>query len=313
MARVLILEDEPVLRSSMARGIAKVPGVTVVEAASVRAALESIDAEPPQMIVSDIDLPDRSGVELLGELGRRRLRVPVLFVSAYLKAYGSQIPPHADVDVREKPIELEELRSIVRSRISAPKSDEEAPFGPTDYIQLACLGHRSVLIDVDAGTLKGTIAVSHGELWSATDLHGEGEEAFRRLAFLPGASVRVRALREDRPPRTIHAGWEGLLLDAARELDEVDREGGESAFADDIFADFGGPASEPEPTPEPVFESAFDTAFEAGVMALLSKDYAEAYAAFLRASEARPEDPKTQTNLARLRELGHGSAAREPV
>ena len=67
MARVLIVEDEAVLRSAMARGIAKLPGIAVVEAGTVQAAVEYLDTQPPQMIISDIDLPDRSGLELLGD------------------------------------------------------------------------------------------------------------------------------------------------------------------------------------------------------------------------------------------------------
>ena len=220
MARVLIVEDEILLRAAMVRGVAKMPGISVAEAATFGDALEAIDGQTPQMIVSDIDLPDRSGVELLGELGRRGLRVPILFVSAYLKAYAAQIPRHADVDVREKPLPLDELRSIIESRI-ASGATEEAPFAPADYLQLACLGHRSVVIEVETATERGYISVHDGTLWTAADANGTGPDAFRRLAFLAGASVRVRGLRDDPGRRTITGNWEQVLLEAARELDEA--------------------------------------------------------------------------------------------
>lgn len=226
MARVLIVEDEAVLRSAMARGIAKMPGITVAEAATLSAALESIDAQAPQMIVSDIDLPDRPGLELLGELGRRGLHVPILFVSAYLKAYAPQIPPHADVDVREKPVPLDELRALIEGRLAASAATaEEAPFAPADYLQLACLGHRSVVIEVETPEEKGLIAVHDGILWTATDEHGAGVAAFRRLAFRDSAVVRVRGMRDAPGPRTIYEGWESVLMDAAREHDESSRGG----------------------------------------------------------------------------------------
>jgi CheY-like chemotaxis protein len=328
MAKVLIVEDEPVLRSSMARGIAKLPGITVAEAGTVQAALESVDAAPPQMIISDIDLPDRSGLELLGELGRRGARVPVLFVSAYLKAYGAQIPPHADVDVREKPVELDELRALVQARVTeGPHPAEEAPFGPADYLQIACLGHRSVVIEVESGTEEGAIVVQSGTLWTAHDAHGDGDAAFRRLCFLPHAVVRVRTPREDAGPRTIHDGWEQLLLDAARRHDE-EVHSTSSAGLEGLFVE-----GEEEPTarpPAPTLPSEmevrdavaevrsipppapdFDALFDAGVTALLGKDYAAAYAAFEQAAAIRPDDAKTQTNLARLRHLGHGAAPGE--
>jgi DNA-binding response OmpR family regulator len=223
MARVLIVEDEILLRSAMVRGIGKMPGITVAQAGTIKEALVEIDAQAPDMIVSDIDLPDRSGVELLGELGRRGLRVPLLFVSAYVKAYAAQIPRHADVDVREKPLRLDELRTIIENRLAGHQGGEEAPFAPADYLQLACLGHRSVVIEVESKERRGLIIVHDGTLWTAADGQGTGVDAFRRLAFIPKAVVRVRALRDEPPTRTIHGHWEQVLLDAACEYDEASR------------------------------------------------------------------------------------------
>lgn len=308
MGIVLLLEDEPVLRSSMARGLSKLPGVTVVEAGTMQAALEAIDAECPQMIISDIDLPDRSGLELLGELGRRKLAIPVLFVSAYLKAYGALIPPHANVDVREKPLDLQDLRAIVRQRLSATNLSD-APFGPSDYIQLACLGHRSVLIEVESPEGEGFIVVHQGVLWTASDKSGEGEQAFRRLVFLPNAIARVRSWTGNPGQRTIERGWEALLLDAARELDERGQAGGD---IDDIFDEATSIVFEEAETEQPPVEAKqvevdpFTRAFDEGVSALLVKDYAKAYEAFAEAASHRPEDTKTKANLERLRQLGFG-------
>lgn len=302
MARVLIVEDETVLRSAMARGIAKMSGVTVAEAGTLQAAIEQIDVQPPGMIISDIDLPDRSGLELLGELGRRGLRVPVVFVSAYLKAYGAQIPPHADVEVREKPIQLDELRALVEQRLTGAARTEEAPFGPADYLQLACLGHRSVVIEVEGGDVEGSIVVHEGTLWSARDRRGVGEGAFQRLAFSEGAAVRVRVLHEDPGPRILHVGWEQLLIDAARRHDEEVRDSLLDLDVDAVTGlDLLGPATPPDDA-----ALAFDAAFEAGVEALLARDYAAAFVAFERADAIRPHDSKVEANLERLRQLGHG-------
>lgn len=325
MAIVLLLEDEPVLRSSMARGLSKLPGVTVVEAGTLQAALEAIDADPPQMIISDIDLPDRSGLELLGELGRRNLAIPILYVSAYLKAYGALIPPHANVDVREKPIDLQDLRAIVRQRL-ASSNVSDAPFGPSDYIQLACLGHRSVLIEVKSPRGEGFIVVHQGVLWTASDKEGEGEQAFRRLVFLPDAVARVRSWTGNPGKRTIERGWEALLLDAARELDERSKEADDvdAAFDEvggitlDLDSEFEKPsAPDPAPVARPASavpaapavqeeDDPFTRAFDEGVSALLVKDYKKAYDAFAKAASYKPDDAKTKANLERLRQLGFG-------
>ena len=318
MARVLIIEDEAVLRTAMARGIGKMPGVTVSEAATLGAAIAIIDRELPQMIISDIDLPDRPGLELLGELERRALRLPILFVSAYIKAYAAQIPRHPLVDVREKPARLDDLRAIVERRLAGTAAEEEAPFAPADYLQLACIGHRSVVIEIETPHDRGRIVVNDGVLWTASDGHGAGQEAFRRLAFKSDAMVRVRTLRDAPGRRTIDGGWEQMLLDAARELDEASVRG--QNVGDFEHLEVGMPPPRPPaPTlpsaeaPAPVAPPApttvaFESAFDTGIEALLVKDYDAAYAAFERAATLRPNDPKVIANLERLRQLRNEGA-----
>ena len=166
MGHVLLIEDEPSLRVNMARGIGKLPGVSVTDVGTLGEALAVIDRAAPDFIVSDIDLPERSGLELLGELTARRLRVPVLYISAYLKAYGGQIPPNADVDVLEKPVSLDDLRAQVQRRC-APPPTEEAPFGVADFVQLAAMGRHSVRLECFDAQRRpaGTVVMYRGEPW----------------------------------------------------------------------------------------------------------------------------------------------------
>lgn len=310
--RVLVVEDEAVLRGSMVRALAKVPGVDVAGAGTIGEALTQIDAAPPSLIVSDIDLPDRSGIELIGELSRRGLRVPILFVSAYLKAYRSSIPPHADVEVMEKPISLDDLRAVVRRRLGASSDAEEpAPFGVPEYLQLACLGRHTAAIEIGPAGRDGRVTIVNGELWSAADAHGHGEEAFRRLVLAPPANVHCVTKRGDPGARDLHAGWEQLLLDAARAHDEAQagRPGATGEGEDDFSA-----LDEPTP-PAPVVEAAplelpapaepgFDEIWERGVEALLGRRHEEAARWFGQARRLRPDDKRVDANLFRLAQLG---------
>ncbi|MEC4678155.1 MAG: response regulator [Nitrospirota bacterium] len=227
MARVLILEDEEMLRTTMVRGISKLPNIEVSDAGTLEEALSQIDAEPPQMILSDLNLPGRSGVELLGELEKRKIHIPVVYITAFLNTFKTMIPMHANVKVLEKPVGLNELRSIVLEHVN--KKDVEAkpaPFGVPDYLQLAGMGRYSVSITVqNKGKIVGKIIVVSGEVWSAQyELQGgdeeEGKVIFRNISFLTGAHVSCQALVGDPGVRNINDGWESLLMDAAREMDE---------------------------------------------------------------------------------------------
>ena len=81
---ILFVEDEQTLRLSMARGLSKLPGVKVSDAATVREAKSLIATTRPELVISDLDLPDGSGIEVVAELDRLGIRVPIVFVSAYL-------------------------------------------------------------------------------------------------------------------------------------------------------------------------------------------------------------------------------------
>lgn len=327
MARILIVEDEETLRIGMMRALAKLPQVQVAAAGNVREALALIDSSPPDAVISDLDLPDRFGAELLGELDRRGLRIPVTFVSAFTRELGERVPRSPRVRMVEKPLSLERLREIALAALSARDSVLPPPFGPSDYLQLACLGRHSVVIthreDDEHERAIGKIVVWRGQLWSARDEEGEGEAAFRRMVTRPGA-FRCHSFAGDPGPRQIEGSWEMLLLDAMRIADEaalanlgdgaVGRapEDAGSAFDEDVLASplepsTGAVQSRSAERREEAVESSYDEAFERGVAALLTRNYGLATRAFAEALAARPGDALASANLERLRELGHES------
>ena len=80
-ATILVIEDDRSLREGLAMNF-QLQGYSVVTAADgddgVRAAIDS----EPDLIVLDIMLPGRSGLEILNELRDMRHDVPVLILSA---------------------------------------------------------------------------------------------------------------------------------------------------------------------------------------------------------------------------------------
>ena len=69
-ARILVVDDEPDITALVAYHLARA-GFRVKTAATGPEALEAVRAEPPDLIVLDLMLPGRSGLEILAELRRR--------------------------------------------------------------------------------------------------------------------------------------------------------------------------------------------------------------------------------------------------
>jgi CheY-like chemotaxis protein len=67
MARILVVDDEPDLRYVLRR-IFEGAGHEVVEAGHGAAALESVHASPPDLVVTDMMMPVMNGTDLISRL-----------------------------------------------------------------------------------------------------------------------------------------------------------------------------------------------------------------------------------------------------
>ena len=248
---ILFVEDEQTLRLSMVRGLSKLPGIKVSDAATLREAKRLIAATPPDLVISDLDLPDGSGIEVAAELGRLGLRVPIVFVSAYIGKYRHRLPTRGDVEVYEKPVGLDKLRAVVEEKLGLVDTAPISPFGVADYVQLAGMGRHSVVIEVRSIGGHGRLHINGGELWSAEDSLGTGVDAFRRLVFLGAAQVTCRTLRKNElPTRDIGRSAESVLLEVARTFDEAERDAARSG-ADEGWGDLFVDASNPKHNTRP--------------------------------------------------------------
>jgi two-component system OmpR family response regulator len=79
--RVLVVDDEPSIVDAVATSL-RYEGFEVDEAATGRSALASAQANPPDMIVLDVMLPDLDGIEVTRRLRADGIRVPILFLTA---------------------------------------------------------------------------------------------------------------------------------------------------------------------------------------------------------------------------------------
>ena len=77
---VLVVDDEPMLRNLLSR-LLRMEGYEVLEAEDGQAALEIVSLQQPDLVLLDVMLPARDGLDVLGDL-RRTSNVPVILVSA---------------------------------------------------------------------------------------------------------------------------------------------------------------------------------------------------------------------------------------
>ena len=121
---ILVVDDEASQRELLG-GFVQSLGIDVREAASGEEALESIDRQPPDMMLLDVRLPGMSGVEVLAETRKRHPALRVLLITAHadLRQAVAALKSGAD-DYLAKPVDLDELRSAILDALGLPGQSE---------------------------------------------------------------------------------------------------------------------------------------------------------------------------------------------
>jgi len=119
--KVLAVDDEFDTRELLKAGLLSC-GATFSEASSVEEALESISRQIPDVVISDIGMPNRDGYDFIRSLralpAERGGRIPAIALTAYarsedrLKALRSGYEMHVP-----KPVQLTELVAVIASLI----------------------------------------------------------------------------------------------------------------------------------------------------------------------------------------------------
>jgi len=82
--RILIIDDHPMMRQGLAQLIGAEADLTVCgESENAGQALDAIRAVDPDLVLADISLPDKSGLELIKDFQSVRPGLPVLVISMH--------------------------------------------------------------------------------------------------------------------------------------------------------------------------------------------------------------------------------------
>ncbi len=112
---VLIVDDEPAIRRLL-RGAMQRAGYTVVEAADARAALAALEIDKPRVVLLDLGLPDREGMELVPLIKEKGAALLIVSAREATEEKVTALDLGAD-DYVTKPFDTEEVLARVRTAI----------------------------------------------------------------------------------------------------------------------------------------------------------------------------------------------------
>lgn len=167
MTRVAIVEDNPTVRQTLARWIDEARGLTCVCACSTaEEALEKLPRIAPDVVLMDIQLPNRSGIECTGRLRQLLPSVQVIMVTVYrdydrifqamkagacgylLKRSSADEIIRAIAEVRSggAPMSGEIARRVVesfREPVATGREEDNLSRREQEILELLCLGYSN--------------------------------------------------------------------------------------------------------------------------------------------------------------------------
>lgn len=149
-AKILVVEDDAHIRRLLKATMQRA-GHDVVEAGDARQALALLDIEHPEVVLLDLGLPDRDGLELIEPM---RLRSTATLIVVSAREDSAEKVTALDLgadDYVTKPFDTEELLARIRTALRhqrLTKAGDEAGIVEIGQVRID-LEHRRVLRDGD--------------------------------------------------------------------------------------------------------------------------------------------------------------------
>ncbi|MBI4846736.1 MAG: response regulator [Candidatus Omnitrophica bacterium] len=114
-SKILLMEDDEVLRRYLAK-LLRADNFEVLEAGSVKEAIEKAYTPELNLVVADLKMPDDTAIGLMKKLAETQVNIPVIIITAfgewetYLEALDLGV-----CDYLNKPIEYTEFKEKISS------------------------------------------------------------------------------------------------------------------------------------------------------------------------------------------------------
>jgi len=173
MEKILVVDDERNILKMLKKFLTQA-GYSVDTARNYEEAISKFNAERFDLVMSDMRLPGRSGLEILKFIKNKTPEVPVIIITAYGSIENAvEAMKEGAANYLTKPIEIEEMLAIVRHTLMNKEVVPQKPVADSQYgiigqskaikdilvtIEIISNSRANVLITGESGTGKELVA-----------------------------------------------------------------------------------------------------------------------------------------------------------
>ena len=236
-ARILVTDDDAAIRTVVREALRRA-GHTVETAGSVAEQRRAIARFRPQVLVTDVVLPDGDGLDMVAELHRADPTLPVIVLSAQ-NTFSTALRANEQgaFEYLPKPFDLAELTRAVGDALAAARAEGPAPAEPGEELPL--IGRSQPMQDVYRTIIRvvsnDLTVLILGESGTGKELVARAIHDFGARAKAPFVPVNMAAIPRELIESELFGHERGAFTGAAqRNAGRFEQAQGGTLFLDEI-------------------------------------------------------------------------------
>lgn len=243
VTRLLIVDDDQGQLRLLARAISmRRRDLTVLTASHGLEAIDVLESGPVDLVLTDLQMPEMNGFELLAWVLAHQPHVPVFSMTAY-PAESVRLTALGSLECFTKPLDIAALLERVSGIFAEGARGHIRNIALPSLLQLLEMERKNCMLAVESGAVTGYLHLEEGAIVDARIGDSEGTGAAITMLGWPSPAITILPSRGARR-RTIEGSTSFLILEAMRQEDESSRETDELAALEPVEA-----PREPAPRP----------------------------------------------------------------
>ena len=238
MNKLLLVDDEKVFLTSLKTGLTKFESVFQTDICfSVQEAINKINDTEYGLIITDIRMPVKSGIDLLLHLKKINFSGGIKVMSAHNTEDNiEKINALGIVDVIPKPVDLNWFQDMLINFFKEETSVEFELIDLLSVMQVINIDKKSSALQIDLDDKQGFIYFKDGELINAEYENFKGEEAVLQLISLKTGNISVKKLKK-KVKRIINIPFVEFIMNIMKKKDELRHKNNIEYKEDEVIQD----------------------------------------------------------------------------
>jgi CheY-like chemotaxis protein len=209
MKQVVIVDDEPDLLLSIRAGFAKNNRFQLITAKNGIEALDILDNNIVDLVVTDLRMPKMDGIELLAAISQSFSEVPSIVMTAFgTSRLEQQLKKAGTLNLLEKPLDIDTLEQAIYKALDFYHNSDRGPKLDI-FLQLVAMEKKTVHLKVfDRDNRHGSFFFRKGYLIDAEQEDLTGDEAMLEMLEWRG----IRLSMKEFCPSTVSSDKQSQLM-----------------------------------------------------------------------------------------------------